>query len=286
MAGSTNFSTSSARRSRRTIRRRRRSSDAAVLAVGNVPTELVDLYRRMDGANVGRVEIHDLDLFEEANGRRSADRRWAVEFAGDGGSGAFFVDSEDRLGGGRGAVYWKELADDTPAESRFIARDVPGLLRWAATASGHPGDLPAVRGRRIAAMTDAFASHRSAWIGQPGASWVALRDDEDHVGWPLPEDLKRLYMVTDGARIPSVGVTILPRAELHPLAGEDTGQGPPAVVFALGPPDVRYAVTIQGWREPDGGHVIRLDPGADPAVAPLLGPLPDLVVGWLAGKAR
>jgi hypothetical protein len=93
-------------------------------------------------------------------------------------------------------------------------------------------------------------------------------------------------MVTDGAQIPAIGVTIVPRAALRPLPGEDGEPGPPVLIFARGPNDVRYAVTIAGWREPDGGHVLRLDPSIDPATAPLLGPLPDVVVGWLEGKVR
>ena len=43
---------------------------------------------------------------------------------------------------------------------------------------------------------------------------------------------------------------------------------------------------VGGGAEPSGGVVIRVSPGQDPKDAPMLGPLPLVIIDWLEGKLR
>ena len=47
-----------------------------------------------------------------------------------------------------------------------------------------------------------------------------------------------------------------------------------------------YAMTIAGWREPDGGRVLRVDPGAGPGGGPLHRTAAHVVIDWLEGGGR
>lgn len=260
--------------------------EAALQAVGNAPPELAEIYRRTSGISMRRINFHDLELLVQEARERPDSMRWSVQFAGDGGSGAFFVDTTDHLGEGVGAVFWGHIGETSPADLTPCAPSIAAFLRVVA-AGEEPWYGPTVRERRIARMNQAFAANPRAWQGQRGVKRLDLRDDDARrVGVGFPPELEALYEVTDGAILPVAGVTIVPRAKLTAVPGTEVEGRPRLVEFAVGVDRSVYAVTVLGWRDPDGGLVVRLREGDDPATAPPLGPLPDVVVAWLERKAR
>jgi len=128
-----------------------------------------------------------------------------------------------------------------------------------------------------------LASTRDRWHGSPPADVVALFEAADRVRVLLPRELESLLEAANGLEIPAVGVTIESTSTIAPVEGTRIAAGQPgAIWFARKADGTRFAVTVSGWREADEGRVVRISPGTQPADAPLMGTLPDVVRQWLA----
>jgi hypothetical protein len=94
--------------------------------------------------------------------------------------------------------------------------------------------------------------------------------------------LKRIAVEAIDAEL---GITLRTLDRVERVDGTATEQGLPGALWIGERADgARLALTVRGWREPNGARVIAVAPGQAPADAPILGSLPDLVRAWLAGR--
>jgi hypothetical protein len=246
--------------------------------------ELRAMYEAWNGGSVGGVNVYDLEDVAEVNPDLRAGIPFGLFFGDDGGDGSFFMDLDGSLGK-EGAVYWTNRGGLVPADSipvgdslgDFLESAGRGEKRWQGTS---------IRDRWIDDMRAAFERHRDRWqSGEiPSAS-----DVMDGLGGAtgMPREMHNLQRAVGSPRLPGVGVTILPMDEMTPVEGATDADGDPgAYWFATDDDGMRYAITAIRWRDPDGGRVVRVAPGEEAATAPLIGPMPRVVVDWLEGRKR
>ncbi len=105
---------------------------------------------------------------------------------------------------------------------------------------------------------------------------------EDRAGVGLPNQPSALLELTDGLSIPAADITLYGVSELRPVEGTWTPRGfRGAIRIGEDAGGDRYAMSTSYWRKPNGGQVIQVQLGKWPAEAPLLGPLPRLIIEWL-----
>jgi len=98
----------------------------------------------------------------------------------------------------------------------------------------------------------------------------------------VPAEIPILLRAAGSLRVPAAGVTVLPGSWISELEGANCPDGSAgALWFAVADDGARYGITLRDWRELDGGRVIRVGPGDDPAQVPLRDFLPRVVIGWL-----
>jgi hypothetical protein len=260
---------------------------AAEEALGEpLPQPLMDFYRRADGASIGKVDIFTLDEFRDVNKRRSRKDRDAVFFASDGADGFLLLDLGNKMKKGRGAVFWVDRGSSGTKGRVFAAPDLISFLRLAA-AEKTPWIAPSLADVDMDGMRAALETHRERWSGNPPAEGRTTFDTGFRLGVRMPDELEALLEISNGFRIPGAGLTVLAADELEPVAGTAVASGRPgAVWFAQDDRGNRYAATVIGWRESEGGDVVRVGAGESPNEAPIIGSLPAAVVSWLQGEKR
>lgn len=259
---------------------------AAVRAATGVEVggELRAMYEVWNGGSIGAVNVYDLDDVAEVNPELRERISFGLFFGDDGGDGAFFVDLDGSLGI-LGGIYWSSRGGLVPADaipvgdslSDFLASAGRGDRRWGGTS---------IRNQGIDDMLEALERHRDSWRtgGIPSTADVStgLRGAK-----AMPREVHNLLRAVGSARIPGVGVSILPMHEMTPVEGACDADGDPgAYWFAKDDDGVTYGITAIGWRDPDGGRILKVAHGDDPATAPISGPMPLVVIDWLAGTKR
>jgi hypothetical protein len=250
----------------------------------DLPGELRAMYEAWTGGAVGAMNVYDLLDVAEVNPDLREAIPFGLFFGDDGRDGAFFVDHDGVLGQ-KGAVYGTNRGTLVPADSvpvgdslsDFLASAGRGERRW---------DGKSIRDRDIDELRASFEQHRDRWqshgIPSPSQVMEALRAAKS-----MPREMHVLQRTAGSPRFPGVGVTVLPMAEMTAVEGAIDADGDPgAYWFATDEDGVRYAITAIGWRDPDGGRVLRVAPGEDPATAPIIGSMPRVVIDWLEGRAR
>jgi hypothetical protein len=260
---------------------------AARLAAGRqIPAELEE-YWRLGGfaSSIGQVNFFSrkdfLDVSLDQKSHPADYLPSAIYVASDGGDGCFFVDTDDSLGRGAGAVFWTDRALRVPSQTVPVGKTIAEFLA-AVGAGQHPWVGPNLRAIEMASLKVALDQCRDRWHGHAPAEEEALWDASERIGVRLPIELERLLGIADGMTIPAAGMTVYGQARLAPVDTALDLQGQPrAIWFAEDSHGGRYAVTLAGWREPDGGQVVQVQPGELPQQGPLLGPLPRVMVEWL-----
>ena len=246
--------------------------------------ELRTMYEAWNGGSVGEVNVYDLADVTEVNPDLREAIPFGLFFGDDGRDGAFFVDLDGSLGKA-GAIYWTNRGQLVPADaipvgdslSDFLESAGRGERRWSGKS---------IRDRGIDDLRSSFERYRDRWQSDrvPSASEVmdALRAAKS-----MPREMHNLQRAVGSPRFPGVGVAVLPMDRMTPVEGAIDADGDPgAYWFAEDQDGTRYAITAIGWRDPDGGRVLRVAPGEDPATAPIIGSMPRVVIDWLEGRAR
>jgi hypothetical protein len=260
---------------------------AARRAVGRqIPAELEEYWRRGGFASsIGQINFFSrkdfLDVAHERKLHPADHLPSAIYVASDGGDGWFFVDADGSLGHGAGAVFWTDRALRIPSRIVPVGETIARFLA-AIGAGRRPWSGPNLRAIEMTTLKAALDRHRDRWRGSPPVEKEALRDASERIGARFPVELEELLGIADGMALPDAGVTIYSQDYLAPVDGTLDRHGQPgAIWFAEEPSGARFAVTLPGWREPDGGQVIRVQPEQGLQQTPLLGPLPRVIVKWL-----
>jgi cell wall assembly regulator SMI1 len=250
-----------------------------------LPEPLAAFYRRADGAEIGSVDVFTTEEFSDVNKHRAKAQAGAVFFASDGADGFFLLDVGDRMKKGKGAIFWTDRSDDRVKRWVYNAADFSAFLRIAA--SGKTSwSAPSLGDVDLAQMIDAVKRHPDRWVGRAPAEFAAIRDAGVRVNVLLPQEIEELMEISNGFEFPASEVTVYGVTGIEPVPGttKDTGR-PGALWFAEDRAGVRYALTTIGWRDSEGGEVVRVGHGESPDAAPIIGSLPAAVVAWLEGKA-
>src|SRR5262249_7449348 len=104
-------------------------ADAIFAQLPAVP-ELRELYRRADGGTLGGIDIFKLHEVEDVNflqGYRDV-FPGAVFFASDGGGWFFFIDTNDAVRFGAGAIVWMDRSAAERKFCRYVAASLDELL--------------------------------------------------------------------------------------------------------------------------------------------------------------
>ncbi|HEY3499611.1 MAG TPA: SMI1/KNR4 family protein [Polyangiaceae bacterium] len=252
-------------------------------AIGRrLPARLRELYSLVDGGMVEPVEIFTLAELRDVN--RSLRERWPglVFFAGDGADGFFAVDVDGSLIE-RGSVLWLDRSSIQREEAVPCADGVPELLERVARGEEPwrgPSLAEAARQRAFDAL-DRFADR---WTSRgAGKDPADLLRTKRRVGVRLPSPLSELLQRTDGLFIERAGVTLYAADRIEPVNLLDDDGFPCALWIGEDQKGRRYAVTIIGFRAPEEGWVVRVEPGGDVATAPLLGSLYGVLRKWIDG---
>jgi hypothetical protein len=252
----------------------------AVLGVP-LPPELRAFYETVDGGYIGEVMIFGLDDVRVVNPEYRAWIPSGVFFAADGGQGFFFVDADGGVDA-PGAVLWTDRGVCIPDDCVPCAPSLVELLR-ALGAGARPWNGDSLRDRAMEAMQLALAAAPDRWHASAQADVVACRKASGRLVAKVRE-LEHLAAVADGLIVPAAGVTLRPLERIEPVDGAQVEDGLTGALWIGERSDgTRLALTVRGWREPNGGRVLAVAPGQDPKDAPVLGSLPEVVRGWLAG---
>jgi hypothetical protein len=251
---------------------------------GSLPGELATFYSRADGASIGRVDMFTLDELIDVNRRRTKALKDVVLFASDGGDGFFLIDAGNKMKRGRSAVFWMDRGSTRAKGWVFAALDLPQFLGTAG-AGETPWTAPSLGDVDLDAMQAALQAKPERWSGNPPAKGATTYEAGDRLGVLMPQELEVLLETSNGFTVPAAGVTVLGTDELEPVEGSTLPHGVPgAIWFARDDRGHRYAVSVIGWRESDGGDVVRVAPREPATDAPFIGTLPAVVVAWLDGR--
>ena len=241
-----------------------------------MPAELERVYLRADGVYLPHgAALFDTYDFAAVNERAHlfTDLPGAVAFGSDGADRWFIIDTSGVVDGVPGAVYAVDQGVMRPDACVACGRDLLAFL--VAVADGAlpwEGEMLGERANRR--LREALDAHPDRWDGHPSVETDALLAANSALGG-LPDGLWELYQRTDGLRIARNGERIARLADVAPVPGAR------ARWVGDGPGGVRYAVTLGVWRDLPEDRLVAVAEGGDPATAPVLGRLADVVASWV-----
>jgi hypothetical protein len=252
-------------------------------AVKNLPIELEQLYAAGDGAYVRDVTIFSIDdELVDTNAERTRTTRPFVFFATDGGDGVFAIDTQGKLKRGVGAVFWAERGSTQTRTFVYCGANLAAFLD-AVIAGQTSWKAPSLERADANAMIAALAAHRDRWTGGPAVDEVELFDTGFRVNVRLPNALRELLKIGNGIVFQAPGVALYTCDRIGAVEGAVADDLTGALWIGEAG-DSRYALTLSGWRGSAGEEVVRVAPGEQPATAPIIGPLPAVVIAWLDGR--
>jgi hypothetical protein len=134
-------------------------------------------------------------------------------------------------------------------------------------------------------MAAALARHHDRWTGGAPLGPAETIDAGRRVNVRFPRELNAVLETANGIEMPDVGVSLLDRDSIMAVEGSVRDNGRPGALWIGKDADGnRYALTMIGWRESEGGEVVRVGPGESAETAPIIGQLAAVVVAWLEGK--
>jgi hypothetical protein len=247
-----------------------------------MPAELRAIYERANGATVGQVDVFTLGEYEDVNKTLAKKMRFATFFASDGSDGFFFVDRDDALHRGQGAVFWVDRGHVARGECipcgvalyPFLLSAGAGLVTW---------DGPRLKEDSGGRLKAALAKHAAHVEARPPAAMADLLRASDRVGVFLPESLRQFLRVADG--LVAGDVTLFGCASVQASEERSPSGHPVAVWFGERAGGIRYAASVVDWRDEEGGRTVVVAPGQKLADAPLRAPVVDFVADLVEAVA-
>jgi hypothetical protein len=269
-----------------------REEDVAQLVSRNpMPDDLKTLLARAHGAYVGSINLFTLDELEDVNNLQDFLFTYipsAVFFASDGGDGFFFVDTDDSLGCGEGAVFWVYRGGVRPNRCVFCGRDLIEFLT-SFLDEEEVWKNPSLEEQAIGKMLVALDAKQDQWIGSAGARLMDVIGISDRYNLRAPKVLDKLLRKSNGIVFTAANSTLWSTEMIKPVESAfSTGDRPLALLIGEDKAGNQYAITHytdpsevpQGWPYLEG-RVARLTPGRPLEEAQSLGYLPDVVLEWL-----
>jgi hypothetical protein len=268
-----------------------RKDEVAQLVPASMPDRLKTLLAAAHGAYLGSINLFSLDELEDVH--RAQDHLFTympsvIFFASDGGDGFFFMDPDNTLGQGEGAIFWIYRGSTVPKNSVPCGEDLEAFLTSLAQGE-EVWKGPSLEERAIAQMLETLDAHRDRWTGRQGAGLSDVLDIADRHRLRAPKVLEKLLRRSNGVVFLQVGIRIWGAQKIKRLEGTSLdGYQPLALLIGEDESGNAYAITHrdrpadvpQGWPCLEG-WVIRLPAGQLLEEAETLGYLPDLVIEWV-----
>lgn len=252
-------------------------------AVRPMPTPLVQIYRRADGLNFGKVEVFDLGDYADVNSDTTlfAQLPDAVFFGSDYRDGFFLMDPACTLGETTEAVFWADRGVLAPDECRLAAADLAGFLSAALEGK----DLSAgdeVGRRSLDRLAAAINAHQPKVSAHPGYgspnALLAARD----LNLPVPFGVIEFYERYDGLFLKELKLEIVGLEQLHGIEETRDASGTYGALHLGRDAKGRgCAVTCGRWRELPENRLLTFTSPRELATAAPLGRFTDVLRIWI-----
>jgi hypothetical protein len=266
--------------------------DETFAKLPNKPSpELRLMYEHSNGGYINELEIFVLFEMEQVNSDKSYFRDFpsAIFFASDGGSGWFFIDTNDDMGHGEGAIFWVDRGSMTWGLTIHCADSLEEFLLIVADGKRpwfEKEDLTRQSTNDMLALLD---KEDKKWHANPATSFEELTAAVERIGAALPYPLRLLLKKSNGLIFLETGVVIANVSQFKAFGTVPNVQAPPAIIFAQ-EQNSQYAITTPMWASLTNveylseGFVIRLMAGQTLQQAKVLGWLPYVIEEWLLPK--
>ena len=253
---------------------------AEAASVAPLPEPLPTLWRNVDLARFGKLEMFQMADFIEVNEVRDSfdDLAEGVFVASDLADGWFFVDPTGFMGMGAGTVFWVErgrlIADDCVPAGRSLID-----LIEAAAAGETPWKAPMLGDRAVDRLIARLRKSDSVETRAPLDPRLLTAPGQP----PLPLRLGRMLEASNGFLLYRSEREFKGLAAIEPVA--DTGEAdlPGALWIGRGPQGRLYASTTDaGWRGLPADRLIAVAHGQRADDAPVLGRTADIWNRWIS----
>lgn len=263
------------------------TSGAAIslaLANGELTPELARILSETYG-----LELTDTDIFgfEEAREHPAWDRIRAqfpgsVLFGWNRSSEVFFIDAEDSLHEGAGAVFAVDKSYIEPATVRLLA---PELLTFLRNASSDLPDWsqPFQMDVLIERLRMAIQSHPDRIDARPGLGRHEIADRTAARGMVLAGTYSAFLEIANGMRFVRSGLEIFGLDELTPIGEEN-----PARLFLCGRDrqrEITLAITGNGLARPSD-LLLQMGASENLISAPSYGRVLNTLIAWIESEAE
>lgn len=256
---------------------------ALAQATGELTPELAQILRQSYGLELPEIDIFG---FEEAREHPAWSMVRSVFPGGvligwDRSSELFFIDAENSMHEGPGAVFAVDKVYLEASTVRLIAADLTEFLDMAAEAAPH-WQLPFHVDTLIGKLRRAIETHPERIDARPGLGRLAIADRLATRDIVLAGTYAAFLEVANGMRFVRSGLEIFSIDQLRPvddtkpsrllLCGQDTKRA------------INLVITGPGLSRP-GDLLLQMDKRADLASAPSYGRFLPTVIGWIESEA-
>lgn len=249
---------------------------ALAVAMGRITPQLATLYEVHDGLMLDQCDIFDVKEMMEHPAQSAIRRAFpgAVMFGWDRSGYMFFVDAQNSMYRGAGAIFAVDKVYIEPATCLLCAPDLASFLE--ATETGRmPWFGPRLIDQQTTALREAIAQHPDRVDTRPGGTPQDIAQAAEAAGVHLGRGYIALLQISDGFLFPQSGVTVFGRDRLGPVRKGDTGH----CRFGTGPNGITLAITSEATARP-ADLVLQMS-GEDIASARALGRVLDVVTHWI-----
>ncbi|MEJ8560064.1 hypothetical protein QTO30_01600 [Yoonia sp. GPGPB17] len=253
-----------------------RTDLALALAMGRLTPALAALYGVHDGLMLHAYDVFDLQEAAAHPAQSVVQRAFpgAVLFGWDRSGYVFFVDAQNVLYRGAGAIFAVDKVYVEPSTCVLCAPDLATFLE--STETGRPPWYGTrLIDQQITALRDAISAHPSHVDTRPGSTATDITDAAKAASVSPGRGHIALLEVTDGLLLPQAGVTVFGKDELGPVKGDIPGY----CRFGTGPGSLVLTITNADAARPT--DLILKSFGNDPGSAAAVGPVLDVVTGWI-----
>lgn len=249
---------------------------ALAVAMGRITPELAALYEVHDGLMLDQCDIFDVKEMMEHPAQATIGRAFpgAVMFGWDRSGYLFFIDAQNSMYRGAGAVFAVDKVYIEPATCLLCAPDLASFLEATETCR-MPWFGPRLIDQQIMALRDAIAQHHHRVDTRPGGTAQEIAQAALTAGVHLGRGHIALLQISDGILLPQSGVTVFGRDQLGPVKEGD----PRHCRFGKVPGGRTLAITSQGTARP--ADLVLLKASDDLASARALGRVLDVVTRWI-----
>lgn len=249
---------------------------ALAVAMGRITPELAALYGVHDGLMLDQCDIFDVKEMMEHPAQDAIRRAFpgAVMFGWDRSGYLFFVDAQNSMYRGAGAIFAVDKVYIEPATCLLCAPDLASFLE--ATETGRmPWFGPRLIDEQTKALREAIVQNPDRVDTRPGGIPQDIAQAAEAAGVHLGRGYIALLQISDGLLFPQSGLTIFGRDQVGPVRKGDTGY----CRFGTGPNGITLAVTSEATARP-ADLVLQMS-GEDLGSARALGRVLDVVTHWI-----